>query len=62
MTAFRVLNPNGTIIGTLTVNDKELESKIVNEGPEIRLGYHSTQTNIISFFLELSNPDEGMFE
>lgn len=57
MPAFRLLNAKGMNIGTIIINDPNLEREIINGRPILMLGYTSTLKNINSFTLEVIPPE-----
>jgi hypothetical protein len=56
MPAYRLLDQQGRVIGTVTIDRPEFEAEIVNGQPELGLGYTCTQRNILNFFLVVVPP------
>ena len=56
MSAHRLLNTQGEVIGTVTLDRPALEQEIVNGQPELRLGYTNSLTNVLNFILEVVPP------
>ena len=56
MPAYRLLDQKGQLIGTITLDRKDLEAEIVNGQPDLGLGYSTTQKNILFFTLEVIPP------
>lgn len=57
MSAHRLLNEQGIVVGTVILDRKGLEDEIVNGAPELKLDYTTTLTHVLSFTLVVVPPE-----